>query len=60
MPIRRFRTELRLRKLHLIYDQLPESAQEQLYKAIRQLSQGQHPPRIWVGVPGEENSVEHS
>lgn len=38
----------RLRKVQRIYDQLPPSAQRRLCRAVYLLSQGNHPPRIWI------------
>lgn len=59
MLIRRFRTQLRLRQLHLIYDQLPAPAQQRLYEALRQLSKGQDPPRVWITFSDELEELSH-
>ena len=43
--------EVRLRRLHLVYDQLPDAVPQRLYDAIVQLSKGQHPAPVGVGIP---------
>jgi len=47
----RLASEMRLRRLCLIYHQLPESAQQGLHDAAVQLSNGQYPARIQVRMP---------
>jgi hypothetical protein len=47
-------TQARLRRLRAAYRRLSRSAQVRLISAALTLSQGEHPPRVWVFLDGTD------